>query len=150
MERSHIFPGQMAQVQVGNQQLFAKLEVPMQAGDHYYFKVNGTEPELQLQVVSGPMRGGEGQSAQLTQLMDSLHVPKSQEMKDILATMIKQKIPMTKENMLEAVHLLKSLPDGMKNEALATLGKIAEAKLPFTPVIFQSLLQVRQVRLRSK
>ena len=140
---TQLFPGQMAQVQVGNQQLFAKLEVPMQAGDHYYFKVNGTEPELQLQVVSGPMRGGEGQSAQLTQLMDSLHVPKSQEMKDILATMIKQKIPMTKENMLEAVQLLKSLPDGMKAEALATLSKIAEAKLPFTPVIFQSLLQAQ-------
>ncbi|PID25555.1 hypothetical protein [Sporosarcina sp. P7] len=139
---TQLFPGQMAQVQVGNQQLYAKLEVPMQAGDHYYFKVNGTEPELQLQVISGPMRG-ESQSSQLTQLMESLHVPKTQEMKDILATIIKQKIPMTKENILEAVSLLKSLPDGMKAEALATLGKIAEAKLPFTPAIFQSLLQVQ-------
>ncbi|PIC71787.1 hypothetical protein CSV77_00845 [Sporosarcina sp. P16b] len=138
---TQLFPGQMAQVQVGNQQLYAKLEVPMQAGDHYYFKVNGTEPELQLQVISGPMRG-ESQSSQLTQLMESLHVPKTQEMKDILATIIKQKIPMTKENILEAVSLLKSLPDGMKAEALATLGKIAEAKLPFTPAVFQSLLQV--------
>ncbi|PIC81413.1 hypothetical protein CSV75_06450 [Sporosarcina sp. P18a] len=139
---TQLFPGQMAQVQVGNQQLYAKLEVPMQAGDHYYFKVNGTEPELQLQVISGPMRG-ESQSSQLTQLMESLHVPKTQEMKDILATIIKQKIPMTKENILEAVSLLKSLPDGMKAEALTTLGKIAEAKLPFTPAIFQSLLQVQ-------
>lgn len=138
---TQLFPGQMAQVQVGKHQLYAKLEVPMQAGDNYYFKVNGTEPELQLQVISGPMRGGEGQSAQLNQLMESLHLPKTQEMKDILATIIKQKIPMTKENMLEAVQLLKSVPEGMKAEALATLGKIAEARLPFTPAIFQSLLQ---------
>lgn len=139
---TQLFPGQMAQVQVGNQQLYAKLEVPMQAGDNYYFKVNGTEPELQLQIISGPMRG-EGQSAQLNQLMESLNVSKTQEMKDILATIIKQKIPMTKENILEAVNLLKSLPDGMKAEALATLGKIAEAKLPFTPAVFQSLLQAQ-------
>ena len=140
---TQLFPGQMAQVQVGNHQLYAKLEVPMQAGDNYYFKVNGTEPELQLQVISGPMRGGEGQSAQLNQLMESLNLPKTQEMKDILATIIKQKIPMTKENMLEAVNLLKSVPDGMKAAALATLGKIAEARLPFTPAIFQSLLQAQ-------
>ena len=93
---TQLFPGQMAQVQVGNHQLYAKLEVPMQAGDNYYFKVNGTEPELQLQVISGPMRGGEGQSAQLTQLMESLNLPKTQEMKDILSTIIKQKISMTR------------------------------------------------------
>ena len=140
---TQLFPGQMAQVQVGNHQLYAKLEVPMQAGDNYYFKVNGTEPELQLQVISGPMRGGEGQSAQLTQLMESLNLPKTQEMKDILATIIKQKIPMTKENMLEAVNLLKSVPAEMKANALATLGKIAEARLPFTPAVFQSLLQTQ-------
>ena len=140
---TQLFPGQMAQVQVGNHQLHAKLEVPMQAGDTYYFKVNGTEPEVQLQVVSGPMRDGAGQSAQLNQLMESLNLPKTQEMKDILATIIKQKIPMTKENMLEAVNLLKSVPDGMKAAALATLGKIAEARLPFTPAIFQSLLQAQ-------
>ncbi|PID22614.1 hypothetical protein CSV61_02945 [Sporosarcina sp. P3] len=137
---TQLFPGQMAQVQVGNQQLYAKLEVPMQAGDNYYFKVNGTEPELRLQVISGPMRG-EGQSVQLSQLMESLSLPKTKEMKDVLATIVKQKIPMTKENMLEAVNLLKTLPEGMKAEALATLGKMAEARLPFTPAIFQSLLQ---------
>ncbi|PIC58808.1 hypothetical protein CSV80_02125 [Sporosarcina sp. P12(2017)] len=140
---THLFPGQMAQVQIGNQQLYAKLEVPMQAGDNYYFKVNGTEPELQLQVISGPVRGGEGQSAQLTQLMESLNLPKTKEMKDVLATIIKQRIPMTLDNMLEAVNLLKTLPEGMKAEALATLGKIAEARLPFTPAIFQSLLQAQ-------
>ncbi|ARF18437.1 hypothetical protein [Sporosarcina ureae] len=137
---TQLFSGQMAQVQVGNQQLYAKLEVPMQAGDNYYFKVNGTEPELRLQVISGPMRG-EGQSVQLSQLIESLSLPKTKEMKDVLATIVKQKIPMTKENMLEAVNLLKTLPEGMKAEALATLGKMAEARLPFTPAIFQSLLQ---------
>ncbi|WP_153731263.1 hypothetical protein [Sporosarcina obsidiansis] len=138
-----LFPGQMAQVQVGNQQIFAKLEVPMQAGDTYYFKVNGTEPEVQLQVIAGPMRGAEGQSGQLTQLMESLNLPKTAEMKELLATIIKQKIPMTKENILEAVNLLKSVPDDMKAQALATIGKMANARLPFTPAIFQSLLQAQ-------
>ncbi|GKV64210.1 MULTISPECIES: hypothetical protein [unclassified Sporosarcina] len=138
-----LFPGQMAQVQVGSHQLFAKLEVPMQAGDTYYFKVNGTEPEVKLQVIAGPMRGAEGQTGQLTQLMDSLNLPKTQEMKELLAAIIKQKIPMTKENILDAANLLKSVPESMKAEALAALGKIAEARLPFTPAVFQSLLQAQ-------
>ncbi|WP_153720451.1 hypothetical protein [Sporosarcina cascadiensis] len=138
-----LFPGQMAQVQVGSHQLFAKLEVPMQAGDTYYFKVNGTEPEVKLQVIAGPMRGADGQTSQLTQLMESLNLPKTQEMKELLAAIIKQKIPMTKENILDAANLLKSVPESMKTEALAALGKIAEARLPFTPAVFQSLLQAQ-------
>ncbi|PIC65649.1 hypothetical protein CSV79_00810 [Sporosarcina sp. P13] len=138
-----LFPGQTAQIQVGNQQLYAKLEVPMQAGDNYYFKVNSTEPELQLQVISGPIQSAEGQTRQLSQLMDSLNVPKTPEMKELLAMVIKQRIPITKENLLEAANLLKTAPEGMKAEALATISKIANARLPFTPVVFQSLLQAQ-------
>ncbi|ARK25752.1 hypothetical protein SporoP37_14515 [Sporosarcina sp. P37] len=140
---AQLFPGQMAQVQVGNQRLYAKLEVPMQAGDQYFFKVNGTEPELQLQVISGPMRSGEGQSAQLSQLMESLDLPKTQEMKDMLTAIIRQKIPVTKENLLEAVTLLQSAPRGMKAIAVETLGKMAESRLPITPSVFRSLLQAQ-------
>lgn len=138
-----LFPGQMAQIQVGSHQLFAKLEVPMQAGDTYYFKVNGTEPEVKLQVIAGPMRGAEAQTGQLTQLMESLNLPKTQEMKELLAAIIKQKIPMTKENIIDAANLLKSVPEGMKAEALVALGKIANARLPFTQAVFQSLLQAQ-------
>ncbi|MBY0222077.1 MULTISPECIES: hypothetical protein [Sporosarcina] len=138
-----LFPGQMAQVQVGNQQLYAKLEVPMQAGDTYYFKVNGTEPEIQLQVIAGPMRGSEGLTGQLAQLTESLNLPKTAEMKELLAAVIKQKFPMTKENLLDAANLLKNVPDGMKEQALATLGKMANMRLPFTPAVFQSLMQAQ-------
>ncbi|MDV6376733.1 hypothetical protein ORD22_00455 [Sporosarcina sp. GW1-11] len=138
-----LFPGQMAQVQVGNQQLYAKLEVPMQSGDNYFFKVSSTEPELQLQVISGPIRSAEGQTVQLTQLMESLNLPKTAEMKELLAMVIKQKIPMTRESLMEALNHLKSAPEGMKAEALATISKIANARLPFTPVVFQSLLQAQ-------
>lgn len=138
-----LFPGQMAQVQVGSQQLYAKLEVPMQAGDTYYFKVNGTEPEVQLQVIAGPMRGSEGQTGQLAQLTESLNLPKTAEMKELLAAVIKQKFPMTKENLLDAANLLKNVPDGMKEQALATLGKMANMRLPFTPAVFQSLMQAQ-------
>lgn len=138
-----LFPGQMAQVQVGNQQLHAKLEVPLQAGDHYYFKVNGTEPELKLQVISGPIKSTEGQAVQLSKLMESMNLPKTPEMKELLAMVIKQKIPMTRENLLEAANLLKSVPENMKSNAFAVISKIAEARLPFTPVVFQSLLQAQ-------
>ena len=60
-----LFPGQMAEVQIGGQKCIAKLEVPMKAGDSYYFQVNAVKPELQLKIISGPLQATEGQARQL-------------------------------------------------------------------------------------
>ena len=45
--------------------------------------------------------------------------------------------------MLEAEHLLKSVPATLRNEALASIQKLAELKLPFTESTFRSLLGVQ-------
>ena len=41
-----LFPGQMAEVQIGGQKVIAKLEVPMKAGDSYYFQVNAVKTRI--------------------------------------------------------------------------------------------------------
>ncbi len=102
-----LFPGQMAEVQIGGQKLMAKLEVPMKAGDAYYFQVKSVAPELQIKVVSGPLQATEGQSRQLSNLMESLHLPKSAEMQIVLNHFLKQRLPVSKEILLDAVRLLK-------------------------------------------
>ena len=51
----------MAEVQIGNQKVIAKLEVPMKAGDSYYFQVNSVEPEFQLKIIAGPTSETVGQ-----------------------------------------------------------------------------------------
>ncbi len=137
-----LFPGQMAEVQIGNQKLIAKLEIPMKAGDSYYFQVNAVKPELQLKVISGPTQMAEGQAPKLGGLMDAMQLPKTPEMQALLSFVMKSKIPMTRENLLEAEAMLKSVPAATRNEALASIQKMVELKLPFTEANFRSLLGV--------
>ncbi|WP_203246208.1 hypothetical protein [Sporosarcina beigongshangi] len=137
-----LFPGQMAEVQIGNHKLIAKLEVPLKAGDSYYFQVNAVKPELQLKIISGPTQTTEGQAPKLGGLMDAMQLPKTPEMQALLTFVMKNKIPMTRENLLEAEAMLKSVPAAARNEALASIQKIIELKLPLTETNFRSLLGV--------
>ena len=137
-----IFPGQLAEVQIGNQKMIAKLEVPMKAGDSYYFQVNSVKPELQLKIIAGPIGTAEGQGRQLANLMEAMQLPKTSEMKALLAFVIKNKVPISQEGLLQAGSLLKNVPAAAMNEALTSIQKLAELKLPFTKLMFQSIVGV--------
>lgn len=137
-----LFPGQTAEVQIGNQKLIAKLEIPMKAGDSYYFQVKSVEPDLQLKIISGPLQGSEGQGKQLAGLMDAMKLPKTPEMQALLTFVMQNKIPMSRENLLEAAALLKSVPTEFRAEALQVIQKLTELKLPLNENYFRSLLGV--------
>ncbi|WP_438317552.1 hypothetical protein [Sporosarcina sp. FA9] len=137
-----LFPGQMAEVQIGGQKLFAKLEVPMKAGDSYYFQVSSVKPELQLKIISGPMSGTEGPVRQLASLMESMQLPKTAEMQELLSFVLKNKMPMTRESLMQAEALLKTVPTATRGEALATIQKMVELKLPFNETVFRALFGV--------
>lgn len=137
-----LFPGQTAEVQIGNQKMIAKLEVPMRAGDSYYFQVSAVKPELQLKIISGPTSAGEGQARQLNSLMEAMQLPKTAEMKELLAFVMKNKIPMTREGLLQAQTLLQNVPASLRGEALQAIQKLTDFKLPFTESAFRSILGV--------
>ena len=115
----------------------------MKAGDSYFFNVSAVKPEMQLKIIAGPLQAAEGQSRQLGALMDAMQLPKTPEMQSLLAFAMKNKIPMSREGLLEAERLLKSVPATLRNEAFASIQKFAELKLPFTESIFRSLLGVQ-------
>ena len=137
-----LFPGQMAEVQIGNQKMIAKLEVPMKAGDSYYFQVKSVQPELQLKIISGPTDAAVGKGHQLNKLMEAMQLPKTTEMKALLSFVIKNKIPMTREGLLQVETLLKNVPPTAMKDALTSIQKMAELKLPFTESMFRSILGV--------
>ena len=137
-----LFPGQTAEIQIGNQRLIAKLEVPMKAGDSYYFQVTSVKPELQMKIIAGPISVAEGQSRQLDSLTEALQLPRSAEMTQLLSFVMKNKIPMTREGLLQAEGILKGVPPAARTEALAVIQKIVELKLPFTESVFRSLFGV--------
>ncbi|WP_432359369.1 hypothetical protein [Sporosarcina sp. UB5] len=137
-----LFPGQMAEVQIGDHTLIAKLEVPLKGGDAYYFQVQTVNPELQIKVVTGPLQTTEGPLGQLSNLMESMQLPKSPEMHSILSYFLKQKLPIIKENLLDAVALIKTVQLALRNDALNTIQKLVELKLPLNQIHFNSLLGV--------
>lgn len=133
----------MAEVQIGSHKLVAKLEVPMKAGDAYYFQVSAVKPELQLKIISGPLQGTEGQGRQLGSLLEAMQLPKTAEMQSLVAFAMKQKLPMTREQLLAAEQLMKLVPRAQLPEALATIQKLIDVKLPLTDAHFRSVFGVQ-------
>lgn len=137
-----LFPGQLAEVQISEQKMVAKLEVPMRAGDSYYFQVTSINPEVQLKIISGPTDSQANPGRQLQSLMQAMHLPKSPEMTTLLTFVLKNNIPMTRENLLQAVHLLQMTPSTNQHEALLSIRQMIEIKLPLTESLFRFLLGV--------
>ncbi|MET4559201.1 hypothetical protein ABIA69_000344 [Lysinibacillus parviboronicapiens] len=136
-----LFPDQMAEIQVGNQKLIAKLEVPLKAGDAHFFQVTGANPQTELKVVTGPMAQTTSPTQQLNQLLESMNLPKTTEMQQVLAHFMKAQIPISKEQLLQAEMWLKALPEGIsKADALLALQKMVELKMPMTNDVFQALV----------
>lgn len=137
-----LFPDNQAEVQLGGHRFMAKLEVPMQAGNAHYFQVTGIEPDLQLKVVSGPISQTGTLTQQINQLLDSMQLPKTSEMQQIAAYFLKENIPMSKEQLTQAEQLVKQLPAGITmKDALQTLQKIIDLKMPIQQDTFQALIQ---------
>ncbi|WP_336045850.1 hypothetical protein [Solibacillus ferritrahens] len=137
-----LYPNQMAEVQVGNQKLMAKLEVPLKLGDAHFFQVTATNPQTELKVVTGPMSQSMTAGQQLSQLLETMNLPKSNEMQQVLSHFMKNQIPLAKEQLLAAESWMKALPPGVdKNNALQALQRMVELKMPFTNTVFQALTQ---------
>ncbi|WJY28754.1 hypothetical protein [Sporosarcina trichiuri] len=137
-----LFPGEMAEVQIGSQKMHAKLEVPLKAGDSYYFQVKATEPELQLKIISGPHGQKEPQSAKIDSLLETMQLPKTPQMRQLAESFIQQQLPMTKEALLAGEALLKQTSPAQMQAAVQSIGKLTALKLPVTPQLFQAMMGV--------
>lgn len=93
-----LYPNQMAEVQVGNQKLMAKLEVPLKLGDAHFFQVTATNPQTELKVVTGPMSQSMTSGQQISQLLDTMNLPKSNELQQVLSHFIKNQLPLQKNS----------------------------------------------------
>ena len=137
-----LYPNQMAEVQVGNQKLMAKLEVPLKQGDAHFFQVTATNPQTELKVVTGPMSQSMTAGQQMSQLLETMNLSKSNEMQQVLSHFMKAQLPLAKEQLIAAESWMKNLPAGVdKNNALHALQRMVELKMPFTNTVFQALTQ---------
>lgn len=135
-----LYPDQLAEIQVGNQKLFAKLETPLKAGDSHFYQVTNISPQVQLKVVTGPMNGSSTISGQIYQLLDSMKLPKSTDVMQIVSHFIKEQIPISKEQIIQAQGWLKGQEGILKQNAITALQKMIQLKMPFTKDVFQAMI----------
>ena len=135
-----LFPDQVAEVQVGSNKLVAKLETPLKAGDSHYFQVTNTNGQVELKVVTGPMSQA-ASAQQMNQLIESMNMPKSPEMRQILNHFISNNIPVVKEQLMQAEAWMKAMPNNeSKAVALQAMTRMMDLKMPFTNDVFQALM----------
>lgn len=135
-----LYPDQMAEVQVGANKFVAKLETPLKMGDAHFFQVTATGAQTELKIVTGPMTQNTPMNQQIQQLLQSMNLPKSKEMQQIMGHFLKEQIPISKDQLLSAELWMKNLPNGVtKQDALAAMQKMVELKMPFTQNVFNAL-----------
>ncbi|WP_339249662.1 hypothetical protein NSQ43_09640 [Sporosarcina sp. FSL W8-0480] len=137
-----LYKGEMAEVQIGNQKLMARLEVPLKAGDSYFFQVKSIEPELQLKIITGPLNATDTKAKQLMNLMESMQLPKHTEMQTLLNVFLDWKLPISRENLIVAAQMLKSAPPNSQEEALRSIQRIIELKLPLSDLNFKTFFGI--------
>lgn len=140
-----LYPDQMAEIQVGGQKMIAKLEVPLKAGDAHFFQVTTTQPQPELKVVTGPMGSQMTQQQQMNQLLDTMNLPKTTDMQKLMSHFMKEQMPVTKEQLIQAEAWLKNLSPVEKQQALLALSKMIENKMPFTNEVFRALMSGQQM-----
>lgn len=118
-----------ALVQVQNQKLLAKLEVPIDTARNYFFQVQGTEDKVILKVLENVTN--------IDSLLNVLQVPNNKKMNHFMQSMLNSQLPINKEIVQKATNWIQLTNDPQK--VIQTMKQIHSANLPFSNEVFQSL-----------
>lgn len=132
-----LFPNQTAEVQVGDQKVIAKLEVPLSAGGKYWFQIQPGEGRLHLKVLPFEESGNNHQTP-VNSLLKQLGLPETKENREMIQYLIKEKLPITKEaSQAIAQRLMEYKHEPGKLEAVK---EMLLRNLPLTKDVFLGML----------
>lgn len=130
-----LFPENKAEILLGKERLIASLEVGLQVGGKYHFQVQSIAESIQLKVMGEKLQG-EGE-ADIGRLLSQLGLKESKPNLNLLATLTRLKIPFDKQQLTQAVHLLKE--EKNKPAAIKILTEMIAQKLPIKDSFFKAL-----------
>lgn len=136
-----LYPNQQAEISIGGQKMMAKVETSMQAGNAHFFQVTSMQPELTLKMVSGPIDAKATPTDQMKQMMESMKLPQTKELQQLVLQLVKNEIPFNKEQILAAEPFLKGLKGAERTQTTEALQKLIELKLPITKDSIQAIIQ---------
>ncbi|GIN61510.1 hypothetical protein J27TS8_15030 [Robertmurraya siralis] len=132
-----LFPNQTAEVQVGSQKMIAKLEVPLSSGGKYWFQIHSNDGRIHLKVLPIDDSGGHDQHP-IISLLKQLGLSETNEHKELIQLLLKEKLPITKELAQAAVRLLQE--HEREPARLEVLKEMMSRQLPLTKEVFNSVL----------
>ncbi|MDQ0217096.1 hypothetical protein ELQ35_08805 [Peribacillus cavernae] len=138
-----IYPNQTAEVQIGNQKIFAVLDAPLKTGERYWLQVQPGEGKLHLKVLdpvagngSYPLKGAS------EQLLAHLTVTPGRESIELANFLLKNQLPITKESFESSLHWLRT--SNSLGSSLASIKTMHDMNLPFVDDVFQALHSLEQ------
>lgn len=129
-----LFPNQTAEVQVGSQKVIAQLEIPLSAGERYWFQVQQGEGQVHLKVLTEGKGTG---NANLEALLKQFSIPETKTSIAILRFFLKEQLPITKESISMATSLFQGKT--MTKEDLEAIKQLISRELPLTKATFDAV-----------
>lgn len=130
----NIYPNNFALLQIGIQNLIAKLEVPLTNGEAYWFQVDSDDGDIQLKLFTDKQSNGNDMSPILKQLS----LPSTKENMELVHFLSKEQIPFTKEAVMKMSGWLSNNKDIKQN--INIIKQMLEKGFPLTESIFKSLI----------
>lgn len=129
-----LFPNQTAEVQVGSQKVIAQLEIPLTAGERYWFQVQQGEGQVHLKVLTEGKGTG---NSNLEALLKQFSIPETKTSSAILRFFLSEQLPITKES----ISMTNSLFQGktMTKEDLEAIKQLISRELPLTKATFEAM-----------
>ncbi|WP_226034961.1 hypothetical protein [Aquibacillus saliphilus] len=141
-----LYPNQRASILLGNQQLTAQLQAPLNLHENYWFQVQSVDKLLRLKVIADKATNKRTQGIDV--LLKSIGLKNNKNNAAFLMELFDEKIPFDKENIKDAVHLLEKQSN--KKMAQSTLIEMIKHKLPITQSVFNALLMKSSTSLTEQ
>ena len=129
-----LFPNQTAEVQVGSQKVIAQLEIPLSAGERYWFQVQQGEGQVHLKVLTEGRGTG---NANLEGLLKQFSIPETKTSMALLRFFLSEQLPITKES----ISIANSLFQGktMTKDDLEAIKQLITRELPLSKTTFDAV-----------
>jgi len=130
----NLYPNNFALLQIGNQNLIAKLEVALTNGESYWFQVDSDEGDIQLKLLSNKQQNNND----MTTILRQLSLPSTKANMEIANFLSKEQIPFTKESIRKISGWLSNSSDMQRDFKIVK--QMLEKGFPLNESIFKSLL----------
>ncbi|MBR3121598.1 hypothetical protein [Oceanobacillus profundus] len=130
-----IFPENKAQIQLGGQNMIAKLEAALSIGNTYHFQVQTSDEMIYLKVLSEYIK--KQTKTSLAPLMNQLNVKPNKANSSFIQALIHGNIPFDQSQLKEALHIFEQSKD--RSAAKQILLEMIGRRFPITWDVFQAL-----------